>query len=403
MRKLGFESASDMRPTILVYRNTLLARSETFVLSQPEALEHFTPYFVGCNRIDGLSLPEGRSRFINGSGPFGSLRQSAYRLFGIAPGLVRELKSLNPVLIHAHFGVDSVAGLILARRLKIPLVVTFHGYDATMKTEYARKFSFDYRKYLRWRPVVQKEAALFVAVSEFIRGKLIEQGFPQEKIAVHYVGVDTSVFAPDPTVARQPMVLFAGRLVDSKGCDYLIRAMAKVQQVNPEVELVVIGDGPLRGDMEILAASCLKKYRFLGAVSQSEVRYWMTRAKVFSVPSLTTPIGTSEGFGLVFAEAQAMGLPVASFATGGIPEAVAQGVTGFLADECDVQGLAANISLLLTDDSLWQKFSAAASKRVRERFDLREQTVKLEEMYGRLLLRHPATAISRSLSATLPG
>lgn len=403
MKALGCELANDIRPSILVYRNTLLPRSETFVLSQPEALEHFTPYFVGCNRVDGLTLPENRSHVINQGGPFGSVRQTAYRLFGIAPGLVRELRRLNPVLIHAHFGVDSVAGLILARRLKIPLVVTFHGYDATMKAEYARKFSFDYRKYLRWRPVVQREAALFVAVSEFIRGKLIEQGFPQEKISVHYVGVDTDVFAPDPSVAREPIVLFAGRLVDSKGCDYLIRAMAKVQQENPEVKLVVIGEGPMREEWERLAASCLRSYEFLGARSQAEVRYWMTRAKVFSVPSLTTPMGTSEGFGLVFAEAQAMGLPVASFATGGITEAVAQGVTGFLAKEYDVDELAANISRLLRDESLWHKFSVAATKRVRERFNLREQTVKLEEMYGKLLIRQPAAALSRSLSATLPG
>ncbi len=371
------------------------------MLSQPEAFEHFTPYFVGRSRIDGLSLPEGRHRSIKADGPFGSLRQVIYRVFGYAPGLVRELRRLNPVLVHAHFGVDSVPGLRLARRLQIPLVVTFHGYDVTMKVEYARKFSYDYRRYLRWRPIVQQEANLFVAVSEFIRGKLIAQGFPPEKISVHYVGVDTDLFAPDPKVTRKPIVLFAGRLVDSKGCDYLIRAMARVQRQMPEVELVVIGDGPLRHDLEQLAASCLTNYKFVGAVSQAEVRHWMNRAKVFSVPSFTTPMGTSEGFGLVFAEAQAMGLPVASFTTGGIPEAVAHEVTGLLADECDVEGLSANIQRLLQDEALWHEFSAAAMRRVRERFDLKEQTAKLEELYGKLLKRRSKAALHQSLSATL--
>jgi colanic acid/amylovoran biosynthesis glycosyltransferase len=397
------DAISGTRPSVLIYRTALLLPSETFVLSQPEALEHFTPYFVGCSRVDGLLLPEGRFRFINAGGPLGSARQIMYRLFDFAPGLTRALRRVNPVLVHAHFGVDSVPGLLLARRLGVPLVVTFHGYDATMKAEYARKYSYDYRRYLRWRPVIQKEAGLFVAVSEFIRGKLIAQGFPPEKISVHYVGVDTELFKPDPSIARMPIVLFAGRLVDSKGCDYLIRAMARVQRESPDVQLVVIGDGPLRRDLEQLAATCLTNYQFLGARPQSEVRHWMNRAKVFSVPSFTTQMGTSEGFGLVFAEAQAMGLPVASFATGGIPEAVAHNVTGLLAEERDIEGLANNIGRLLKDDSLWHQFSAAATKRVRECFDLRGQTTKLEEMYGRLLKRHPKAALSESLSASLHG
>lgn len=390
-------------PSILIYRTALLPTSETFVLSQPEALKHFTPHFVGCRRVDGLLLPEGRFHFINGDGPLGSTRQIMYRLFGFAPGLMRELRRLNPVLVHAHFGMDSVPGLLLARQLGVPLVVTFHGYDATMKAEYARQDSYDYRRYLRWRTVIQKEAGLFIAVSEFIRGKLIGQGFAPEKISVHYVGVDTELFVPDPSIARLPIVLFAGRLVDSKGCNYLIQAMARVQREAPEVRLVVIGDGPLRSELEQLAATCLCNYTFLGARPQSEVRYWMNRARVFSVPSFTTPAGTSEGFGLVFAEAQAMGLPVASFATGGIPEAVAHEVTGFLADECDVEGLANNIGRLLKDDGLWDRFSAAATKRTRECLDLREQTMKLETMYGRLLNRQPETSFREPLSATLQG
>jgi colanic acid/amylovoran biosynthesis glycosyltransferase len=396
-------AGGNSRPSIVIYRTTLLPLSETFVLSQPEALEHFTPYFVGCSRVDGLKLPEGRFRFIDEGGTFGSAHKMLYRLFGFAPGLTRDLRRLNPVLVHTHFGVDSVYGLWLARRLGIPLVITFHGFDATMKEEYARKFSFDYRRYLQWRPTVQREASLFVAVSQFVRGKLVEQGFPPEKISVHYVGVDTELFAPDARVSRLPIVLFAGRLVDSKGCDYLIQAMRLVQEKIQEVELVVIGNGPLREHLEQMASTSLRNFKFLGSQTQSEVRYWMNRAKVFSVPSFTTPLGTSEGFGLVFAEAQAMGLPVASFATGGIPEAVEHDVTGLLAKERDVEGLAHNIIRLLKDDSLWSEFSVAARRRARKYFDLREQTAKLEEMYGRLLMWPPMTTASDSLSITVQG
>lgn len=399
----GGSTASRSLPAILIYRSDLLSLSETFVLTQSEAMKQFIPYFVGRSRVDGLKLPEDKCHIIDEDGAFGSAKKNVYRLFGLAPGLIRKLSRLSPVLMHAHFGVDSVSALYLARRLSIPMVVTFHGYDATMKEEYARKFSFDYRRYLRWRPTVQREAAFFIAVSEFIRGRLIEQGFPPEKIAVHYVGVDTEVFAPDLSVRRTPVVLFVGRLVDSKGCSYLIQAMERVQREVPNAQLVVIGNGPLRRDVEQKASGCLKHVMFLGAQSQTEVRYWMNRATVFSVPSFTTPLGTSEGFGLVFAEAQAMGLPVASFATGGIPEAVAHGVTGLLARERDVQGLADNISRLLRNHDLWHQFSTAARKRAQELFDLHEQTTKLEEMYRRLLSHQPVTAARESLPISMQG
>jgi colanic acid/amylovoran biosynthesis glycosyltransferase len=389
------------RPSILIYRSTLLPLSETFVLSQPEALENFTPYFVGFTRVEGLRLPERRLHLIGEVGALGATKKMIYKLFGLAPGLVRHLRGLNPVLIHAHFGVDSVQALWLARRLHIPLVITFHGYDATMKEKYARKYSYDYRRYLRWRPVIQREGSLFVAVSNFVRERLIAQGFPPERISVHYVGVDTDLFTPDLSVPRAPIVLFAGRLVDSKGCGYLIQAMEKVQRQCPEAQLVVLGDGPLRRDLEQMASERLRNYSFLGAQSQNEVRQWMNRAKVFSVPSFTTHWGTSEGFGLVFTEAQAMGLPVASFATGGIPEAVAHDVTGLLANERDVDGLADNISRLLKDEALWLRFSAAARARVRDHFNLRDQSASLEEMYGRLLASRPMAAADEPLSVPL--
>ena len=111
----------------------------------------------------------------------------------------------------------------------------------------------------------------------------------------------------------------------------------------------------------------------------------MNRASVFCVPSITIDSGMSEGFGLVFAEAQAMGLPVVSFATGGIPEAVAHGTTGYLGPERDCEFLAAHITLLLKDSSLWSKFSAAGIAAATERFNLRRQTAVLEGMYDEVI------------------
>ena len=114
----------------------------------------------------------------------------------------------------------------------------------------------------------------------------------------------------------------------------------------------------------------------------------MSKASVFCTPSVVAKSGDAEGFGMVFAEAQAMGVPVASFATGGIPEAVEHGITGLLAPERDTNALAENIVTLLTDAPLWTRFSAAGRERVHKHFDLAKQTAKLEQIYQQVLLEN---------------
>src|SRR5206468_551438 len=102
-----------------------------------------------------------------------------------------------------------------------------------------------------------------IAVSQFIASRLRAQGFPDEKIRQHYVGIDVQKFTPDASASRQQMVLFTGRLVEKKGCEHLIRAMADVQASAPDCELVIIGDGPLRVQLETLAKTTLRRVRFL--------------------------------------------------------------------------------------------------------------------------------------------
>jgi colanic acid/amylovoran biosynthesis glycosyltransferase len=373
------------RPAIAVYRDRLLPSSETFVLAQGESLRRFVPYYLGSRKVQGLPLPERRTLVVNGGGPVGKLGEAGHQLLGWAPAFARRVRKLDPVLVHAHFGPDGARALSLVRTLRVPLVVTFHGYDATIKDEYARRSFYSHRVYIRRRETLKQEAKLFIAVSRFIRERLLEQGFPPEKVVVHHIGVDTEVFRPDPAVTREPVVLFVGRLVEKKGCEYLIKAMEQVQAARPEVELVVIGDGPLRSDLERLAQRTLRRYRFLGTQTPADVRAWMSRAMIFSVPSITAESGDSEAFGLVFAEAQAMGLPVVSFASGGVPEAVAHSETGFLVAERDWKGLAENIMLLLKSNTLCQKFGTAGRRRVRSLFDLRTQSDALETIYARVL------------------
>ena len=373
------------KPAIVVYCDHLLPPSATFVRSQAEALQRFTPHYVGIRRVPGLSLPEERTHVINQGGLLGKTREVSYKLLGIAPNFFQCIRKLKPLLIHAHFGPDGVRALPLVRSLGVPLVVTFHGYDATVKDEYAHQYSYSYRVYLRSKEVLKREARRFIAVSEFIKEKLLEQNFPPDKLIQHYIGIDPETFRPDPRVSREPIVLFVGRLVEKKGCEYLIKAMSRVQAVKPEVELVVIGDGPLRSTLEDLARELLCQHRFLGVQSLESVQAWMNRAQVFSVPSITAESGDSEAFGIVFAEAQAMGLPVVSNVTGGVTEAVVHGETGFLATERDWQALAEYILQVLEDETLWQQFSQKGQERVRTLFNLHRQTLALEDIYDQVI------------------
>jgi colanic acid/amylovoran biosynthesis glycosyltransferase len=372
------------QPTLIIFCDHLLYPSETFVRAQAQALQRFTPVYAGSRRVPGLDLPPESTYTVSGGDRNGRVREVLFKLFGIAPDLVERLRALDPVLMHAHFGPDGLRALPLARELGLPLIITFHGSDATATDVRHVSAPFGHRRYLVQRSVVRRGGRLFIAVSEFIRRKLLEQHFPAEKIRVHYIGVDTKLFSPGRG-EQETTVLFVGRLANRKGAEFLIRAMEDVQREDRGAELVLIGDGPLRGELERRAKRTLRRYRFLGTQSPQVVREWLDRAAVFCAPSITVRSGEAEAFGMVFAEAQAMQKPVVSFATGGISEAVLHGETGLLAPDRDWRTLAQYLSLLLKNADLRRKFGVAGRQRVLRLFDLNTQTSALEKIYEGVL------------------
>ncbi len=386
--------SADIQPTVVIFCDHLLYPSETFIRAQAQSLLRYKPVYAGSRRVRGLELPSESTYTVSGGGVNGKAREMMFKLFGTAPHLVEQLRSLDPVLIHSHFGPDGLRALPLARKLGLPLIVTFHGSDATATDVRHVKAPFGHRRYLVQRGVLRRGATLFIAVSEFIRGKLLEQHFPAEKTLVHYIGVDTKLFSPAQG-EQDSTVLFVGRLAERKGVEFLIRAMAEVQKENPATELVIIGDGVLRGDLEKLASASLRRYRFLGVQPPNVVREWLDRASVFCAPSICTRSGEEEAFGMVFAEAQAMETPVVSFATGGVPEAVLHGETGFLAPDRDWPTLAQYLSLLLKNADLRRKFGVAGRQRVLQLFDLKTQTCALEKIYDGVLEAAPIGERSR--------
>lgn len=375
-------------PRILIYADPLLAPSATFVRSQAEALRNFLPYYVGARafRGRGLALPKHRTILINSTGStLGKIKEIPFKVFGRAPGFYRRMRRVAPVLLHAHGGPSALSVLPIARQLQIPLIATFHGSDVTVDPTKARGAHYTAKSYWRRKGILAERAQLCIAVSQFICARLLEQGYPPSKTLVHYIGVDTLFFNASQAVSRQPDVLFVGTLHEVKGCEYLIRAMTHVQALVADARMIVIGDGPLRAHLEMVASQQIRNFHFLGAQPPEVVREWMNRAKVFCVPSVRDHSGATEALGLVFLEAQSMGLPVASFRSGGIPEAVAHGDTGFLSDEGDYQELAKSIVLLLTNREIWATMSAAGRRRVERHFDLMKQTAELEELYNEVI------------------
>jgi colanic acid/amylovoran biosynthesis glycosyltransferase len=366
---------------VLIFRDLLLPPSETFVLAQAAALERYRPVFCGLTDVPH-TLPVPRPiRLISRDAPFSRYRMEAYRRLQWAPGFHQQVRRAHPVLIHSHFAIDAADVLGMQSSFQLPMVVTLHGFDVSTSDEnFMRNRSG--RRFLSRRSQLWQAASHFVCVSKAIREIALRAGYPEQKLVVRYVGIDCEKFSAAPAAGRgENLILFVARLVEKKGCEYLIRAVAQLRESRRDARLVIIGDGPLRGELERLATSLQVPAEFLGVQGTEAVREWMQRARVLCNPSVTAATGDTEGLGMVFAEAQATGLPVVSTLHGGIPEVVRDGETGLLAREQSVDELTNHLQRMLTDRAFWDACSERAKVWIREQFDIRRCTAGLEEVY----------------------
>ena len=373
------------RPTVAVYRDILLNPNEPFIRSQAEALQRYRSEYVCMRRVEGLDVPAERTFALHGGSVAGRAMEYVFKTTGVSPTLSRRLRALHPSLLHAYTGVDGAVALPLARRLQLPLVVTFTGFDATATEQQLRNSSQRCWTYMRRRDQLRQSAALTISVSHFIKRVLVRRGYSDDEVIVHHIGVDRDFFRADRQPIRQPLVLFAARLIEMKGATYLIRAMREVQARVRGAELVIAGDGELRAGLEAEARALGARATFLGFKSPHDIRVLMNRARVLCVPSVNASNGMADSLPLVALEAQAMGLPVVAFDTGGLAEELVDGGTGLLAPERDVATLARHLEALLTNQELWARLSSAGPEFVAERFDLQRQAAELETLYDRIL------------------
>lgn len=375
--------------TILVYRNNLLPWSETFIKEQMLALRRWRGVLIGVHQLHQLSLEGLESCVLRPEKlTFADrLRRKLSRSPGMVPrSTIKHLQRERPSLLHAHFGVDATAAWPIAKALDVPMLVTLHGYDINISRDWweGGHRGQEMRNYpTRLLELANHPRVSFIAVSEAIRSRAISFGIPEGKVKVRYIGIDTAKFTPGgrPIIERAPRVLFIGRLVENKGCEFLIRAFANIQKAVPDASLVIVGDGPLRDHLQTLANGMKSRVEFRGVLSSVDVRRELHLARVFCLPSVTATNGEAEGFGMVLLEAQASGVPVVTSALGGTTEAIQEGITGFAFRERDVDTLSSQLIRLLLDDALAGSFSVEGPKFAAAKFDLRQCTEKLEALY----------------------
>ncbi len=297
--------------------------------------------------------------------------------------LARRADESHCVALHAHFGWLGAASIVAARRLGIPLITTFYGHD--LSNSLGRSYASLFRL-----------GRLFVCEGPAMERHLESVGCPSGQIRVVRIGIDLDQF-PFAVSRRTDrfVILQAARFVEKKGIDLSIRALAVARRSLGSAELWLVGDGPLRTDLESLAADLgvASSVKFLGLVSHDEYRAIARQAHVCIQPSRTAASGDTEGGApTVLLEMQAMGIPVVTTEHADIPSVVAD--PGLLVPEEDVDALArALVEVASISDDEYSVRAQRARHRIEELHDARVVAVQLARVY-REALRTDASASS---------
>lgn len=310
----------------------------------------------------------------------------------------RDLLAISRVgdvdLYHCHFGPTS-AGLVEILDVvgdNTPVVSTFHGYDVSQYTAshgpncYARLF---------------ERGDLFLPVSSFFRERLIGLGAPPERTFVHHMGVDASRFAMRSernAVAGPLRILTIGRMVEKKGIEYALRAVSAALHEGVSLIYTIIGDGPYRSELEMIAAQLdiADAVRFVGRVDRDGVIRHLRENDVSLAPSVTARDGDMEGIPVAIMEAMANGLPVVSSRHSGIPEIVIHGETGLLADERDYVTLGDHLVALDGNPTERERLGENGRRLVEAEFELEQLNDRVVAHYAEVLSRRVGSGPQRN-------
>ena len=251
--------------------------------------------------------------------------------------------------------VAAPAALLAGRACRAPVVAYLYADEGPAQPQLAR--------------LALRRARRTIVVSRYTRDLAISLGAPGERVVVIEPGVDEPAL---PRTARcsDPLLVTVARLADRyKGHDVVLEALALIRARVPGAEWVVVGDGPLRAELERRAAriGVRDAVRFTGRVSDVERDAWLDRARVFVMPSRLPAGGAGgEGFGIVYLEAGAHGLPVVAGAVAGALDAVIDGETGVLVAPEDPSAVADAVAGLLLDPARARRLGEAGARRAGE-------------------------------------
>ena len=323
-----------------------------------------------------------------------TLQTAAYRYQAASLSALHRLARLSSTeesfdVLHAHFGPVGNSFRFARELWHAPMVVSFHGYDFT--TLPRKEGPGIYRRLFDTVDAVTVN-------SDYTRGRVEQLGCPPTKLHKLPVGLNPEEFTFRERSLRAGelvRVLTIGRLVEIKGHEVVIHAVAKLRKLRPGIRYDIVGDGPLRPKLESLISSMglQETVKFHGAQNGASVKRLMGESHLFVLASASVD-GDGEGQGLVLQEAQACGLPVVATRHGGLPEGLLDGKSGFLVPERDVDALAERLTFLIEHPQIWPAMGRHGREFVESRYDIRRLNQELVHIY--------AQAIDRFRAATHP-
>ena len=296
----------------------------------------------------------------------------------------RAVRAEDVRLLHAHQGWEGARIVHAARKLALPLIVSFYGRDATLLPRNP------YWRFL-YRPLFAG-ADRIIAEGAHMGETLVRIGAPKEKVRVIHLGVDPESFLyreRELPEGDQPIVgLIAASFREKKGIAFALTALSLLEKTHPRFRLRIIGDGPLRHAIEsqIRQLGIGPRVDLLGYQPYQVYREELSRAHVLLAPSVIASDGDSEGGAPVcLLDAQASGLPIIATTHCDIPEVTVPDGSALLAPEGDAEALADRIDTLLSHPERWPEMARCGRAHVESEFHIATQVEKMASVYDELL------------------
>jgi glycosyltransferase involved in cell wall biosynthesis len=365
-------------PNVAVFSTNFLEYSQTFV---HEEITHHQRYEVDVfarKRHNAARFPFSRLHL-------GSLR---YALTRNDPSFHRVFHQRKFALVHGHFGTGSLYAEPYAERYRLPLVVTFHGYDVPLLRSPARLLVKNW-PYALLAPHLLRRITLGLCASQELLELVADAGMPRDRLRLYHLGIDLARFGFRHRAA-QARVMMVGRFVEKKGFAYGLRAFAHALAEGLNARLYIVGGGALEAPLKTLASELgiLAHVDFLGVKTSDEIASLLGETDVLMAPSVVAADGDRESGVIALKEASASECAVLGTYHGGIPEIIEDGVTGFMVPERDHRALGRRLSTLLADRERAHAMGRAGRAKMEREYDLTAQVLELEGRYDEAIALH---------------